>query len=402
MQPKSVACKTCGSTFIVTNPRSRQVFCSKKCRPPRKYNVPERSCETCGIVFKPKYTCQRYCGSDCKWSGFSKSRKVDKEASTCIFCGKEFVSRKRDKKYCTQECYFASKKKFVTKTCEACGENFVVAYRFRDQKVCDQKCMGLLYSKTRNCKSEKECLNCGKTFEVIPSKDIQKYCSYDCYLCSTKARQPDVTKICESCKEEFIVPFTKNNRRFCSKSCSRTGEFNPMYGKPGLLTGKQAWSHGLTAKTDVRLRALGKKISSVIADKIVSGSWSPPSTGFKGEHYAGIKNGGAINYLRSSFESTYARLLDSDSDVVSWEHEPFRIPYMFEGSVHNYVPDFLVTRICGTFLVEVKPKMLVDTNLNIAKQRAAHVWCEENRVTFLIITEDDLHKIGENCQQIQP
>lgn len=125
-----------------------------------------------------------------------------------------------------------------------------------------------------------------------------------------------------------------------------------------------------------------------MAEKLVRGEWKH-NTGFKGEHYTGLKNGPVEVYLRSSYESTYARILDSDENVASWTHEPFRIPYFFDGSVHNYVPDFLVTFLDGSKkLVEVKPAVLTETPVNAAKSSAARVWCETNDVEFTIVSED--------------
>jgi len=309
---------------------------------------------------------------------------------TCQKCGISFKSHKKDKKYCSHDC-FAKRFDPVTLTCETCSKTFTVAYRFRGQKTCGMECAKTAISKTLTTRVTKQCLACGKDYEAVQSyKDDAKYCSYDCFLSTRQTRQPDVTKTCEWCKQEFTVSFVKRDQRFCGYECSNSGENNGMFGKPGSMLGRPSWSRGLTAKTDSRLRALGEKISIIVADKMVSGSWSPPSTGFKGEHYVGVKNGGITCYLRSSFESAYARMLDEGEDVVSWEHEPFRIPYVFEGSVRNYVPDFLVTRLSGVFLVEVKPKLLTETALNVAKQAAAVAWCQTNHVTFLTVTEDEL------------
>lgn len=310
---------------------------------------------------------------------------------TCKKCASPFRSPKRGKQYCSHRC-FASRFDPVTKRCETCGKDFTVAYRFRGQKTCGLECAKTAIARTLTTREVKKCLACGDEFSVVQSrKDDAGYCCYDpCFLSSRKTRQPDVTKACERCKRDFTVPFTDSAQRFCGYSCANSGENNGMFGKPGPMTGKQAWSRGLTKQTDPRLRVLGEKISAIVADKMVSGSWSPPSTGFKGEHYTGTKNGGAIVYLRSSYESTYARMLDADPTVVSWQHEPLRIPYLFEGSVHNYVPDFMVTTDEGPVLVEVKPSLLSDTVQNLAKMRAAQAWCDTNDVAYALVTEANL------------
>ena len=309
----------------------------------------------------------------------------------CQKCHKPFESHKRDKKYCSHECY-AKRFDPVTKNCEICKKDFTVAYRFRGQRTCNAQCSGKLVALSNRTRVTKQCLCCGGDYEATQSyKDQAKYCSSTCFYKHKYGRDSTiVVKTCEACGKEFEKPFIQRSIRFCSRSCGNAGEQNGMFGKPGPMLGKLAWNNGLTTKTDERLRLAGEKISIIVADKMISGSWSPPSTGFKGEHYTGIKNGGVTNYLRSSFESTYARMLDADHTVTAWEHEPFRIPYIFEGSARNYVPDFLVTRESDLFLIEVKPKMLTETEQNSTKQVAAQTWCEVNSVTYVSITEDDL------------
>ncbi len=308
----------------------------------------------------------------------------------CLKCKTSFKSHKKGKKYCSHKC-FTSRFDAVTKTCETCKKDFIVRYRFRGQKTCGIECAKTAISKTLTTREVKQCLACGKDFEVVQSyKDKGKYCSYDCFLSTRNTRQPDVEKTCEFCKKQFTVAYIRHEQRFCGYSCANSGENNAFYGIP-FRKGLPAWNVGLTKQSDERLRLAGEKISVVITDKMVNGSWSPLTTGFKGEHYTGVKNGGKTVYLRSSYESLYARMLDAYESVVSWEHEPMRIPYMFEGSVHNYVPDFLVTsRIGPQQLVEVKPALLIDTPQNLAKQKAAEEWCKQNSVQFLVITEKDL------------
>lgn len=85
-------------------------------------------------------------------------------------------------------------------------------------------------------------------------------------------------------------------------------------------------------------------------------------------------------------------MLESDPDVLSWKYEPMRLPYEFEGSTHNYVPDFLVTRGGSMQLVEVKPDGLLIEPKNIVKMEAATNWCESSGldVSYVLVTEEHL------------
>lgn len=388
MDSVSKTCPTCGKQFIVTNPKSRQQFCTKECRPPRKA-LPEKACKRCGKLFIPDHGIQELCSKECRSANMSDLKHIVRK-KTCAHCGKEFEADKKDKKYCSQSCYFASKDKTVTITCEHCGKSFTKPYRHRNTKTCSRECFSALMSKIVDTSETKKCEACGADFSVQKgSLEKTRFCSYDCFLSTRKSRQPPVTLKCEECGCEFTVPFSRSEeRRFCTKSCALSGENNHMFGKHVCYFG-EPWTKGLTKHTDERLKKIGENLSVIIADKIVKGEWR--HTGFKGEHYAGVKNGGVETYLRSSYESTYARILDADDNVASWTHEPFRIPYFFDGSVHNYVPDFSVCLSDGSrVLVEVKPASLAEKPVNVAKREAAEKWCETNGFVYKTVSEEDL------------
>lgn len=153
------------------------------------------------------------------------------------------------------------------------------------------------------------------------------------------------------------------------------------------MTGRVAWNNGLTAKTDERLRVAGEKISNIISDKIVNGEWTHP-TGFDSGWHDSPKAG--RQFHRSFYELRYFRMLDADPDVITYQSEPFKIPYLWEGSVKNYTPDILVTRRDRKQLIEVKPASLVNEPKNIAKATAADVWCSQNSVEYVVVTENEL------------
>lgn len=255
-------------------------------------------------------------------------------------------------------------------------------------------CSGLRHSKLTNKREVKQCLSCNNDFEVVQSyKEFGKYCSSNCFYKHKYNRESKIIILrCEACGKDYEKKFIHRKSRFCSKVCATSGDKNSQFGlgKEQARNKVPRWHIGKTKETDERLRRLGEKISVIIADKIVKGEWK--HIGFKGEHYTGLKNGGVVSYLRSSYESIFARILDSDDNVVSWNHEPFRIPYLFEGSVHNYVPDFYVKLADGTnVIVEVKPEVLIECAVNVAKHKAALDWCNSNDFSFALVSEQELN-----------
>lgn len=310
---------------------------------------------------------------------------------TCQHCGVLFEARAADKKYCTKEHYFASKDRCVTKTCEACGEQFTTAYRFRGQKTCGAACAGLLTSKRLKTRELKQCLSCGRDFSVTQSyKDKGKYCSLDCFYKHKYQRDSAVvTLICETCKKEFVKPFIKRNRRFCSKSCANTGEHNGMFAKPSPMRGKKAWNNGETVKTNPVVAQLGKKISAVMKQQFESGLRTHRGTnnpnhgntsntltpekrkrfseaainrvlvgvsGYKTGHVTGVyacKKSPTHVKFKSSWELAVMMWWDQNKNVASYEYEPSVIT-LDDGC--RAIPDFFVTYVDGTKeCVEIKP-----------------------------------------------
>lgn len=274
---------------------------------------------------------------------------------TCQFCQKiwQVPYRSRNTKYCSKACSNSgTKRKRVTKACECCGTEFnVIKFRAEDARFCTQKC------------------------------------AYDHLY-----QRPDgpIILSCEGCRSNFETTFIDRGRRFCSKSCANLGERNPFYHRRGASNHrfrKPAWSRGPTASLDNRLKSAGEKISDIISQKIVDGLWT--HTGFKTEWYVS-KKAGRI-FLRSSYESVFARQLDNDDNVVTFTSEPLKIPYTHDARRKNYIPDFLVEYRDGKKeIIEVKPYSLVSSDAVPIKTSAAIKFCNDVGISYRIVTEADL------------
>ena len=129
------------------------------------------------------------------------------------------------------------------------------------------------------------------------------------------------------------------------------------------------------------------------------------------DKYAGTKN----PIYRSSWEHTFMAFCDNNPAVIGWASEAVRIPYKnpLTGKQSSYVPDFFVqyqdkNGNRKSELVEIKPsnqstmegagrsrnrQMAVVQNM--AKWEAATRWCKQKRITFRVVTENDLYHQGK-------
>jgi len=119
------------------------------------------------------------------------------------------------------------------------------------------------------------------------------------------------------------------------------------------------------------------RISAAITQKYLDGGFEW-STG----QYVSTKSGEVCNY-RSSWELELMQVLDSDDRIESWRYEPISIPYVLEGKMRRYVPDFHVVTTSGDdLLVEVKPPTLSGTETNSSKRQSALDFCSRNGWTY--------------------
>ena len=118
---------------------------------------------------------------------------------------------------------------------------------------------------------------------------------------------------------------------------------------------------------------------------------------------------------RSLWERKFMVYCDRNQNILEWGSEEFFIPYIspVDHRVHRYFPDFIIkvkesTGQLKTYVIEVKPKKQTQppkkrsrvtksylyeckTNaVNQAKWKAANEFCEDRRIEFKIITEDEL------------
>lgn len=92
-------------------------------------------------------------------------------------------------------------------------------------------------------------------------------------------------------------------------------------------------------------------------------------------------------YFRSLLELSF---LVKHQNVENAEY--IKIPYNdFDGKERTYHPDFIE----GNKLYEIKPQCLVNAATNKLKFEAAKKYCEENKLIFIIETENNIQKLSD-------
>lgn len=97
-------------------------------------------------------------------------------------------------------------------------------------------------------------------------------------------------------------------------------------------------------------------------------------------------------YYQSSYELRFLEFCETSSKVVNLQKPKFCIPYNDQtGKKRNYFPDFQINNL---ILVEIKPFNLLDYNHNRQKIEAGRKHCQENGLSYLLLTESELDDIN--------
>lgn len=120
---------------------------------------------------------------------------------------------------------------------------------------------------------------------------------------------------------------------------------------------------------------------------------------------------------RSSWEKNFCRFLDLNENVEKWSSEEVVIPYVLNGQMHRYFPDYYVKFKSGKHgLIEIKPheqsimpqapkrrtpkalrrfeEGIATFEKNDAKWAAAREFCQKRGMFFLVFTEHELSSLG--------
>ncbi|QSO54070.1 TnsA endonuclease N-terminal domain-containing protein [Alicyclobacillus curvatus] len=103
------------------------------------------------------------------------------------------------------------------------------------------------------------------------------------------------------------------------------------------------------------------------------------------------KNDGIIHW-ESLLELDLVKLIEFDTRVVHFEHQPLRLNYEYRGKLREYTPDFKVVLNDGTtVMVEVKPEKFLKDPATQVKLEVGFRHCQHMGWTHKVITERQLH-----------
>lgn len=169
------------------------------------------------------------------------------------------------------------------------------------------------------------------------------------------------------------------------------GEKNPMYGK-------NSHTHGLFRVSQWRKGKTSEQIYGDEKAKELKQKKSERNTGNNNPMFGKPSPIGSGNgwsgwfkdiYFRSLLELSYLIKLKNDKTIFyNGELKKYKIEYVLNGIKYNYFCDFVLED--GTH-IEIKPKKLINTAVNLAKFNAAK---EKLRDKFKILTEEDVKKLS--------
>lgn len=160
------------------------------------------------------------------------------------------------------------------------------------------------------------------------------------------------------------------------------------------LASKKLWANKAHRKRReaVRLPALsiankdpnrGKKISKTKREMFASGLQTPQG-GYPVGEWVQTKKGGYL-YCASPWEKERCKVLDADIQVLSYQRQPFSIPYKLDGEVYSYFPDFLVHHEDGSKTLEEVKGRVFDEAEWVAKKKAARRFCKKHGLQFVVL-----------------
>jgi len=261
-----------------------------------------------------------------------------------------------------------------SRNCPSCGNEILYASKYNKVKADTKNADCKSCSSTKNSSTEKEKLRRSNLLKTNnPNKGGIIWKGKKHSNKTIEIMENSHKKIWENPSEKMLNSMKDN----FSKSW---GENNPFYkGLPVLLLKKYGNDDGV------------RKWKQILS-KTFSGELNPmygvPSP-LSGRGISGFYKGW---YFRSSVE-LYYMINVIERFNLKWESaekKMLKVHYDLNGIKRTYVADFLIN---NKYLVECKPKRLINTEIVKAKSKAAIEFCKENNLIFKLFSPKGFTKL---------
>lgn len=262
----------------------------------------------------------------------------------CKTCGNEFVSRHKNAKYCSRICAANGRWKNTKKEDrKSVYEYWVIKY---GKEIADQKMAAYSKKQSDSNSGEKNSMH-GKTV-------------YDTWV--NKYGKDEADKRLSMQKKE--------------RSNNMMGDKNFMYKKSFYSVWLNKYGETIANQ---KMKEFKEK-QSILNSGEQNPMYGKPSPSGSGNGWSGWYRG---KYFRSLLELSY---MHTNLLYESAEQKKFRIPYIINGVSRTYMADFIVDDL----MIEIKPKKLWASFGNSVKFEAAHEWCKNNNMKFIVIEPEKL------------
>jgi hypothetical protein len=122
---------------------------------------------------------------------------------------------------------------------------------------------------------------------------------------------------------------------------------------------------------------------------------------FREGYLVSTKNCGKEMHYRSGWECDVYECLEALPEVISYDVEPFKVNYTFNGEHHEYNPDLKILFDDGHVEIwEIKPANQTHLPRNNAKWAACNQHCQARGYSFMVLTEVGMGKLKQKIKNL--
>ncbi len=188
-------------------------------------------------------------------------------------------------------------------------------------------------------------------------------------------------RTCAYCKQPFTTRVCSDQRN-CSTSCGVRGRADIREPKSQEMKARLSASRrGMKFSLEHRQALSAAKIKAM------------ERGAFGGKQREFVGKNGERTWAHSSYEFKRMEFLDNCVGVVKWtKRHGLAIPYMWQGAVHRYIPDFLVTYVDGRQSLQEVKGWIRDPERFEFKKRAAQEYCRAHGMEYRVLFHESLEE----------